>query len=177
MFEQWNKFPSVFEIAQVLSQRVEIIWKKDQFLQNTNTISFTTFEMTEAFTAGVMIFIEQFRARWPWSIGVLESWLSVSSSSSEVPVSSILRIPPPRRFVPGCGRHPQEWSPYVCSLQRLILQPFRNFTYVTAHSPTLPSLYLRHSSFSNPSVALPMSQFIIQPFFRFSYVTSSSLNE
>ena len=28
-------------------------------------------EMT--FTAGVMIFIEQFRARWPWSIGVLES--------------------------------------------------------------------------------------------------------
>ena len=37
--------------------------------------------MTEAFTAGVMIFIEQFRARWPWSIGVLESWLSMSSSS------------------------------------------------------------------------------------------------
>ena len=33
----------------------------------------TVFEMTEAFTAGVMIFIEQFRARWPWSIGVLES--------------------------------------------------------------------------------------------------------
>ena len=31
------------------------------------------YEMTEAFTAGVMIFIEQFRARWPWSIGVLES--------------------------------------------------------------------------------------------------------
>ena len=30
-------------------------------------------EMTEAFTAGVMIFIEQFRARWLWSIGVLES--------------------------------------------------------------------------------------------------------
>ena len=27
-------------------------------------------EMTEAFTAGVMIFIEQFRTRWPWSIGV-----------------------------------------------------------------------------------------------------------
>ena len=25
-------------------------------------------KMTEAFTAGVMIFIEQFRARWPWSI-------------------------------------------------------------------------------------------------------------
>ena len=42
------------------------------------------------------------------------------------------------------------------------------------HSPTLPSLYLRHNSFTNPSVATPTSQFILQPFFRFSYVTSSS---
>ena len=58
----------------------------------------------------------------------------------------------------------------------LILQPIRRFTYVTAHSPTLPSLYLHHSSFSNPPVASPTSQFILQPFFRFSYVTSSSLN-
>ena len=58
----------------------------------------------------------------------------------------------------------------------LILQPFRHFTYVTTHSPTLPSLYLRHSSCSNPSVALPTSQFNLQPFFRLSYVTSSSLN-
>ena len=32
---------------------------------------------------------------------------------------------------------------------QLILQPFRCFTYVTAHSPTLPPL-LRHSSFYNP---------------------------
>ena len=40
----------------------------------------------------------------------------------------------------------------------------------------LLSLYLRHSSFSNPSVASPTSQFILQPFFCFSYVTSSSLN-
>ena len=48
-------------------------------------------------------------------------------------------------------------------------------SYVTAHSPTLPSLYLSHSSFSNTSVASPTSQFILQPFFRF-YVTSSSLN-
>ena len=58
----------------------------------------------------------------------------------------------------------------------LFLEPFRHFTYVTTHSPTLPSLYLRHSSFFNPSVASPTSQFILQPFFRFSYVTSSSLN-
>ena len=51
----------------------------------------------------------------------------------------------------------------------------RHFTYVTAHTPTLPPLYLRHSSFSNPSVALPTSQLILQPFFRFSYyVTGTS---
>ena len=56
----------------------------------------------------------------------------------------------------------------------LILQPFRHFTYVTTHSPTLLSLYLRHSSFSNPSVASRTSQFILQTFFRFSYVTGSS---
>ena len=47
---------------------------------------------------------------------------------------------------------------------------------VITHSITLPSLYLRQSSFSNPSVASPTSQFILQPFFRFSYVKSSSLN-
>ena len=47
-------------------------------------------------------------------------------------------------------------------------------SYVTSHSPTLPSLYLRHSSFSNPSVALPTSQLILQPFRRFTYVTDHS---
>ena len=56
----------------------------------------------------------------------------------------------------------------------LILHPFRHFTYVAAHFPTLPSLYLRQSSFSNPSVASPRSQLILQPFFHFSYVTDSS---
>ena len=57
----------------------------------------------------------------------------------------------------------------------LILQASRPFTHVTAHSPTLPSLYIRRSSFSNPSVASPTSQLILKPFFRFSYVTVSSL--
>ena len=57
----------------------------------------------------------------------------------------------------------------------LNLQPLRHFTYVVALSPTLPSLYLCHSSFSNSSVASPMSQLIVQPFFLFSYVTGSSL--
>ena len=56
----------------------------------------------------------------------------------------------------------------------LILQPFRHFTYVTTHSPTIPSFYLRHSSFSNPSVASPTSQLILQPFRRFTYVTTHS---
>ena len=40
----------------------------------------------------------------------------------------------------------------------LILQPFRRFTYITAHSPTLLLLHLRHSSFSNPSFASLTSQ-------------------
>ena len=57
----------------------------------------------------------------------------------------------------------------------LILEPFRHFTYVTAHYPTFPSVYLRHSSFSNPSVASPTSQFVHQSFFRIFYVTGSSL--
>ena len=57
-----------------------------------------------------------------------------------------------------------------------ILQPFHHFTYVINHSPILPLLYLRHSSFSNPSSASPTSQFILQSFFCFSYITSSSLN-
>ena len=41
---------------------------------------------------------------------------------------------------------------------QLILQPFRRFTYVTTHSPTLPLVHLRHSSFSNPSFASPTSE-------------------
>ena len=79
--------------------------------------------------------------------------------------------------------------------QSLIRQPFRRFMYVTSHSPTLPPLYLRRSSFynryvdsptsqtlhlrynsfSNSSVASHTSQLIIQSFFHFSYVTDSSL--
>ena len=43
-------------------------------------------------------------------------------------------------------------------IAELILQPFSRFTYVTAHSSTLPLLHLRHSSFSNSSIASPTSQ-------------------
>ena len=42
------------------------------------------------------------------------------------------------------------------------------------HSPTFPSLHLRHRSFSNSSVALPMSQLILQPFHCFTYFTVHS---
>ena len=38
--------------------------------------------------------------------------------------------------------------------------------------PNFPSLHLRHSSFSNPSGALPTSQVILQPFRCFTYVTA-----
>ena len=76
--------------------------------------------------------------------------------------------------------YPELWAASEVTLNEepvteLILQLFRRFTYVTAHSPTIPSLYLRHSSFSNPSVTSPTSQLILQPLFRFSYVTGSSL--
>ena len=52
-------------------------------------------------------------------------------------------------------------NPSVTSpTSQLILQPFRRFTYVTAHSPTLQLLHLRHSSFSNPFSASPTSQYL-----------------
>ena len=43
-------------------------------------------------------------------------------------------------------------------------------TMSSAHSPSFPSLHLRHSSFSNPSLDLPTSQLILQPFRCFTYV-------
>ena len=59
---------------------------------------------------------------------------------------------------------------------QFILQHFFRFSCVTssAHSPTFPSLHLRHNSFSNPSVALPTSQLILQPFRCFIHVTTHS---
>ena len=43
----------------------------------------------------------------------------------------------------------------------LILQSLHRFTYVTAHSTTLPPLHLRRSSLYNPSVASPTSQSLL----------------
>ena len=59
-------------------------------------------------------------------------------------------------------------------MSQLILQLFHCFTYITAHFPTFLSLYLCHSSFSNPSIALTMSQLILQPFHCFTYITAHS---
>ena len=53
-------------------------------------------------------------------------------------------------------------------------QIFYESTESTAHSPNFPPLHLRHSSFSNPSVALPTSQLTLQPFCHFTYVTDHS---
>ena len=44
----------------------------------------------------------------------------------------------------------------------------------SAHSPSFPSLYLRHSSVSNSYVASPTSKLILQPFRCFTYVTAHS---
>ena len=62
----------------------------------------------------------------------------------------------------------------IPAMTQIFLSKIIKITYVTTHSPTLPSLYLRHNSFSNPSVALPTSQLILQPFPRFTYVTAHS---
>ena len=76
-------------------------------------------------------------------------------------------------FTPSCPDHGRlarwrKWRAYDVREAKEgldnLLQPFRHFTYVTAHSPTLPSLYLRRSSFSNRSVASPTSQLILRSF-------------
>ena len=95
---------------------------------------------------------------WPsWSDGRVGEWASFSKSllslhlrHSSSPSLPLLHL-----------RHSSFSDPSVASpTSQFILQPFRHFTYVTAHSPTLPSFHPRHSSFFNPSVASPTSQLI-----------------
>ena len=64
---------------------------------------------------------------------------------------------------PSMGGSPGDVSSFsklsvTSSTSRVILQPFPRFAYVTVHSPTVPLLHLRQSSFSNPSFASPASQ-------------------
>ena len=85
-----------------------------------------------------------------------------SNPSAALPTSQLI-LQPFRCFIYVIGTC---WR----TRRSLILQPLHRFTYVTAHSPTLPPhylrparsttlppLYLRHSSFYNPSVASPTS--------------------
>ena len=80
----------------------------------------------------------------------------------------------------GCGKQ-REATASIQSLVKLQLWFLRlrcktclRQNYSLAHSPTFPSLHLRHSSFSNPSVTSPTSQLILQPFRCFTYVTAHS---
>ena len=67
---------------------------------------------------------------------------SFSNPSLALPMSQLI-------FEPFCCfTYITDHSPTIPSL----------FIYVTAHSPTLPLLHLCHSSFSNPSFASPTSQ-------------------
>ena len=66
---------------------------------------------------------------------------------------------------------------YVIESQSIVKLLQEWVSHVTiAHSPSFPSLHLRHSSFSNPSVALPTSQLILKPFRGFTQVTAHSPN-
>ena len=49
-----------------------------------------------------------------------------------------------------------------------------SYSHSRAHSPTFPSLHLRHNLFSNPSVALSTSQLILQSFRRYTNITAHS---
>ena len=69
----------------------------------------------------------------------------------------IIKQNPTRHYLNRLGFFP--WFSAFSNLSvtsptsQLILQPFRRFTYITAHYPTLLLLHLRHGSFSNPSFA------------------------
>ena len=63
-----------------------------------------------------------------------------------------------------------------CNVMKLLKawRMSRAHSPVHSDSPRFPSLHLLHSSFSNPSLALPTSQLILQPFRCFTYITAHS---
>ena len=80
------------------------------------------------------------------------------------------------------GRFSSENCSCLCNCHSRDVSKHMARTLISAQSPSFLSFQLHHSSFSNPSLALPMSQLILQPFrcftyvilwpfFRFSYVT------
>ena len=68
----------------------------------------------------------------------------------------------------------EEWNATHQSRKIFYLIYLESMGGSPAHSPTLPSLYLRHNSFSNPSITSPTSQLVLQTFRRFTYVTTNS---
>ena len=78
------------------------------------------------------------------------------------------------RIICDVGKATDGWEEELCSDGKVGVWALLWLTMSSAHSPTFPSLHLRHNSFSNPSVALPTSQLILQPFRRFTYVTAHS---
>ena len=79
-------------------------------------------------------------SRWSdWKLGEWSQlYISISMSSAHSPT-----------FPPLHLRHNSFSNPSVAlPTSQLILQPFRCFTYVTVHSPTLLSLLLRHKLFT-----------------------------
>ena len=106
-----------------------------------------------------------------WAVAYVKQWKGWRMSCDIGKATEGLENERWRRWSDG---NVGEWAELIVIVE-LILQPSRHFTYVTAHSPTLPSLSLRHSSFSSPSVALRTPQLILQPFFRIPYAQALHL--
>ena len=120
-----------------------------QGLIGTDTASVELF--FNIFTSGIETFIHGRLARW-------RKWKSCDVQEAKEGLENELW----RRWSNG---RVGEWAassfskPSVTSpTSQLILQLFPRFTYITAHSPTLPLLHLHHCSFSNPSFASCTSQ-------------------
>ena len=92
-------------------------------------------------------------------------WSEISNTVNSVSLSPMAGLPDVSEEPVMQEKRKKGWR------AELILQTFHHFTFVTTHSPTLPLLYLHHSSFSNPSVASPMSQ----PFSNPSFASPTSL--
>ena len=102
---------------------------------------------------------------------VMNRWGSFPLISAPYSLFSIWTDLKTSEKIPGAPA--RRWGEWICVTGPSILH--RNSSQglnIRAHSPTFPSLHLRHNSFSNPFVALPTSQLILQPFRCFTYVTA-----
>ena len=114
---------------------------------------------------------------WEWALLILQPFRSLHLRHSSFSNSSVA-LPTSQLILQAfrCLTYVTAHSPTLPPLylhHSSLSNPCR-FTYITAHSPTLLSLYLCHSSFSSPSVTLPTSLLILQPFCHFTYITAHS---